>query len=237
MVTNPLSFSRRVHVDVSGLDCLPETAGAVLRAGEEAGRKSIVVEVPPLGFVCVAAGSGQTPVKPAPRRFGLFRKRRPGHPVRAPGRLPMAELAACPAAPCCATSSSNWPSIPIRARSARSSTSTPARPRLAQQVAMRLPRRSGRRGGRLLDHGGRRDPRAGRRPGGGRGPGPRTAGRSSRSTPGRFSANDPHHLGQPRDRGGNRTRSPAANRTPTRGIRIMRLDSPGGRIRRPFIAA
>ena len=49
-----------MHVDVSGLACLPETAGAVLRAGEEAGRKSIVVEVPPLGFVCVVPGSGQS---------------------------------------------------------------------------------------------------------------------------------------------------------------------------------
>ena len=52
VVTNPLSFSRRVRVDVSGLDSPARVAGAVLRAGEEAGRKSIVVEVPPLGFVC-----------------------------------------------------------------------------------------------------------------------------------------------------------------------------------------
>ena len=80
VVANPLSFSRRVCLDVSGLDSLPDVAGAVLRAGEEAGRKSIVVEVPPLGFVCVVPGSGQAPVKPAPRRFGLFRKAPPGHP-------------------------------------------------------------------------------------------------------------------------------------------------------------
>jgi len=85
VVTNPLSFSRRVHVDVSGLDSLPEVADAVLRAGEEAGRKSIVVEVPPLGYVCVAPGNGQKPLKPAPRRFGLFRK----SPPRTP---PMAEM-------------------------------------------------------------------------------------------------------------------------------------------------
>jgi alpha-mannosidase len=86
VVANPLSFSRRVHVDVSDLDSLPETADPVLRAGGEGGRKSVMVEVPPLGFVCVVPGRGQAPVA-APRRLGLFRK-------APPPSLPMAELVA-----------------------------------------------------------------------------------------------------------------------------------------------
>ena len=89
LVINPLSFSRRVHVDASALDSLPAVAGAVLRAAEESGRKSIVVEVPPLGFACVVPGNGQTSAEPAPRRFGLFRKP-PPPPHGRIGRRPWA---------------------------------------------------------------------------------------------------------------------------------------------------
>ena len=106
--------------------------GAVLRAGEEAGRKSIVVEVPPLGFVCVAAGSGQAPVKPAPRRFGLFRKAQPQP-------LPMAELVASHGG---AVLRNEFFELAIdpHTGAVRSVFDFHSRaPRLAQQVAMRLP--------------------------------------------------------------------------------------------------
>ena len=153
VVINPLSFSRRVHVDVSGPRLPARDGRAVLRAGEEAGRKSIVVEVPPVGFVCVVPGSGRAPAQ-APRRLGLglFRKAPPPPP-------PMAELVLPAAAPCCGTNSSNWSSIPTRAQSARSSTSIPAHrdwpnrwPCGCRDPEYRVP---GRRRRRLLDHGGR----------------------------------------------------------------------------------
>ncbi len=144
MVINPLSFSRRVCVDVSCLDRLPDVAGAVLRAGEEAGRKSIVVEVPPLGFVCVVPGSGQTPVKPAPRRFGLFRKTPPRAPGRVPGtlgggRLPMGELVASPGG---AVLRNEFFELAIDPHTGAIRTVFDFHsraPRLAQQVALRLP--------------------------------------------------------------------------------------------------
>ena len=139
VVTNPLSFSRRMHVDVSGLSCLPEAGGAVLRSGEGAGRKSIVVEVPPLGFVCVVPGSGQTPAKPAPRRFALFRKAPPRAPsTHGRGRLPMAELVA----PGGAVLRNEFFELVIDPHTGalRSIFDFHSRgPRLAQQVAMRLP--------------------------------------------------------------------------------------------------
>ena len=80
MVINPLSFSRRVHIDVSGLSALPDVAGAVLQAGDSRGRKSAIVEVPPLGFAVVAAGSGQTAAAPPRRGFSFFRKSHPASP-------------------------------------------------------------------------------------------------------------------------------------------------------------
>ncbi|MGA2259552.1 MAG: hypothetical protein ABSG53_33165, partial [Thermoguttaceae bacterium] len=131
VVTNPLSFSRRIHVDASGLDPLPNVAGAVLSAGEEAGRKSTVVEVPPLGYICIAAGSGLTPVKPARRRFGLFRKAQPQP-------LPMAEMAASRGA--VLRNEFFELAIDPYTGAVRSVFDFHSRaPRLAQQVGMRLP--------------------------------------------------------------------------------------------------
>ena len=132
VVANPLSFSRRVCVDVSCLDSLPDVAGAVLQAGEEAGRKSVIVEVPPLGFVCVASGGGQAPSKPARRRFGLFRK-------SLPPPLPMAEMAASPGG---ALLRNEFFELVIDPHTGaiRSVFDFHSRaPRLAQQLGMRLP--------------------------------------------------------------------------------------------------
>ena len=221
VVTNPLGFSRRVCVDVSGLDCLPDVAGAVLLAGEEAGRKSVVAEVPPLGFVCVVPGSGRAAVKAAPRRFGLFRKRaatrHPDYRIPAgcppvstlgPGRLPMAELVASAGG---AVLRNEFFELAIdpHTGAVRSVFDFHSRaPRLAQQVAMRLPGAADEEDaysimaadeirvlaagpvvgevlvrGRLVDRGGQ--PLAG------------------------FQQSTARYVGQPRDRGGNPTRSPA----------------------------
>ncbi len=130
LVNNPLGFSRRVCVDVSSLARLPEAIGAVLRAGEEKGRKSIVVEVPPMGFACVPAGSGQTAAKPARRRFSFFRK--------ASTPPPMAESVASRGA----VLRNEFFELVIDPHTGalRSVFDFRSRgPRLAQQVAMRLP--------------------------------------------------------------------------------------------------
>ncbi len=204
LVINPLSFSRRIYVDASALDSLPEAAGAVLRAAEESGRKSIVVEVPPLGYACVVPGGGPTSAAPAPRRFGLFR------PISSrlaapPAPPPMAELIASGGA--VLRNEFFELAIDPHTGAIRSIFDFHSRaPRLAQQVAMRLPGTAIDEEaysimaadeirvlaadlvqgevlvrGRLLD----------------RGP-----------APGRVSAIDPRHLGQPRDRDGDRNRSP-----------------------------
>ena len=132
LAINPLGFSRRVRLDVSDLDRLPDVGGPVLRTSEEAGRKSIVVEVPPLGFVCVGAAGGQTSAKPAPRRFGLFR-RKPSSPP------PMAESLPSPGG---AVLRNEFFELLIdpHTGAVRSVFDFHSRaPRMAQQVAMRLP--------------------------------------------------------------------------------------------------
>ena len=72
MVINPLSSSRRVLVDVAELPALPDVSAAVLRVGEQSGRKLAVVEVPPLGFAVVKPGTNQGDASPARRRFRLL---------------------------------------------------------------------------------------------------------------------------------------------------------------------
>ena len=85
LVLNPLSFSRRARVDTSALAALPEVAGAILHVGESAGRKSAIVEAPPLGFVALRPSTGKAATSPTLRKgFGFFRK-------SAPQARPMAE--------------------------------------------------------------------------------------------------------------------------------------------------
>jgi alpha-mannosidase len=55
LVLNPVSFSRRVAVDVSALPQPPEIAGAV-KAAQASPRKLAVVEVPAMGYAWVPAG-------------------------------------------------------------------------------------------------------------------------------------------------------------------------------------
>ena len=189
-----------------GWTACPTLPAPCLRAGEEAGRKSIVVEVPPLGFVCVAAGSGQRageagpatvrPLSqgrrlPAPSADGRsWSRRSPGGAVL---RNEFFELAIDP-----------------HTGAVRSIFDFHSRaPRLAQQVAMRLPR------GRPTT---RTPTRSWRPMRSACWPRARWRARSWSADGWSIAAvnswpafsNDPRHLGQPRDRGGNRTRSPAS---------------------------
>jgi alpha-mannosidase len=130
---NPLSVSRRVFADVTDLDSLPEVAGAVLRSQEEAGRKSIVVEIPPLGFAFAGPGGDPEAVKPAPRRFGLFPFR------KAPRQRPMAELVT-PGGGAIMRNEFFELTIDPHTGAIRSIFDFHSRgPRLAQQIAMRFP--------------------------------------------------------------------------------------------------
>jgi alpha-mannosidase len=130
VVTNPLGISRRICVDISSLDSLPNVAGPILCAGEEAGRKSVVVDLSPLGYVCVAPAGVQPPPNPAPRRFGFFRK-------AAPRPLPLAEMTAARGA--VLRNEFFELAIDPHTGAVRSIFDFHSRsPRLAQQVAMRL---------------------------------------------------------------------------------------------------
>ncbi len=53
LVANPLSFARRLTLDVSDLDSLPEVRAPVLQAVESPAGKQVAVEVPPMGFAWV----------------------------------------------------------------------------------------------------------------------------------------------------------------------------------------
>jgi alpha-mannosidase len=131
LLINPLSISRRVLADVSGLRSLPDVTGAVLRTQEGGGRKSIVVEIPPLGFVSVGPGRNPAAEKPVPRRFSLFRKAPQPPPA-------MAELMASPGG---AVLRNEFFELAIDAHTGaiRSVFDFHARgPRLSQQLAMRL---------------------------------------------------------------------------------------------------
>jgi len=64
---NPLSFDRRVVVDVSALASLPALGGAIVAAQESGGKKLIVADVPGMGFCGVrpaAPGATKKKVKP-----------------------------------------------------------------------------------------------------------------------------------------------------------------------------
>lgn len=64
LVVNPYSFVRRMTVDVGELERLPTVEKPVYAAGESHGRKHAVVDVPPLGFAWLTAGSAGKPQKP-----------------------------------------------------------------------------------------------------------------------------------------------------------------------------
>ncbi|NUQ63520.1 MAG: hypothetical protein HUU20_13665 [Pirellulales bacterium] len=70
LAVNPHSFTRRMHIDLPSLDRPPAVEGAVWRSAEHDGRAQAVVDLPPMGFVRIAAGSGTVAApKPAARKF------------------------------------------------------------------------------------------------------------------------------------------------------------------------
>jgi alpha-mannosidase len=103
LVANPWSFPQRLCLELPELAAVPEAAEPVRWAAESAGRKAVVVEVPSLGFAWIGpenpppAGSGTPgplvrrgspdPAAAGSRRWGLFRRRVAEPP-------PMAQLVA-----------------------------------------------------------------------------------------------------------------------------------------------
>ncbi len=61
LVVNPLSFARRVGVEVSRLAALPAVTAPVVAAGADGQRKFAVVDVPPMGFAWIEAAHRSPP--------------------------------------------------------------------------------------------------------------------------------------------------------------------------------
>ena len=71
LLANPSSFARRVCLDVSNLDSPPDASAPVERVGDWGGRNHAVVEVPPMGFAWIGAGTQAPPQAeklPEPKR-------------------------------------------------------------------------------------------------------------------------------------------------------------------------
>ena len=71
LIANPLSFGRRIVVAADKLEYPPAESAPVFSARELAGRKEIIVDLPPMGYARVTAG--------------------PGSPWKAPDGKPLAE--------------------------------------------------------------------------------------------------------------------------------------------------
>ncbi len=63
LIVNPFSFVRRLGVDVTQLGGLPTAERPVYAADEYRGKRFAVVDVPPMGFVWVTAGTKTSSVK------------------------------------------------------------------------------------------------------------------------------------------------------------------------------
>jgi alpha-mannosidase len=71
-LANPNTSPRRVVLDAADLAGLPAVGGAVLAAQEAAGRKQVLVEVPPLGFAWIAAASPAVPATRATKKTSFW---------------------------------------------------------------------------------------------------------------------------------------------------------------------
>lgn len=58
LIANPSPFARRVGVETPALAHMPPVAKPIYAADESAGRKHVVVDLPPLGFAWVGSGDG-----------------------------------------------------------------------------------------------------------------------------------------------------------------------------------
>jgi alpha-mannosidase len=130
LVLNPLSFPRRVLVEAQRLDALPDVAEPVRAADASTGQKLVLVDVPGTGFAWFGPGMGEPgePTPPTPKRRRWFRR-----PKEEP---PMAEEHALRNEFCRIA-------IDPATGALRSIADYATRgPRLAQQIAMRIPRRA-----------------------------------------------------------------------------------------------
>ena len=162
LVANPWSFPHRLCLELPELAAVPEVVEPVRWAAESAGRKTVVVDVPSLGFAWIGSGSGPAEPEPSPRRRGLFRRSAAHRSAEPP---PMAQLVANlpsplgrgtrgfpgvrvrnaepgprqpPWAPCCGTSSSG----PLRSAHRRDPwhlRPQNPRPSASPTIALRLP--------------------------------------------------------------------------------------------------
>ncbi|NLX95281.1 MAG: hypothetical protein GXY83_03805 [Rhodopirellula sp.] len=87
LAMNPHSFARRMVVDLPALPRLPAAEGAVWRAAREGGLQQAIVDVPPLGFVRIAAGREETPVAAKPARSRFRKPPKPEPPLAEPYAL------------------------------------------------------------------------------------------------------------------------------------------------------
>jgi alpha-mannosidase len=76
-IANPLSFSRRVGIELPAEMALPNVSGPVQAAQQQAGRKVAVVEVPAMGFAWIGPGAGEAP-PPKPAAGGFWSRLKPG---------------------------------------------------------------------------------------------------------------------------------------------------------------
>ena len=141
LLANPCSFSRRLTLEVPELAALPEVADPVQWAAESAGRRAVVVDVPALGYAWIGPGAGAA--EPAPRRWGLFRRRPADPPPLAEINMPeaAASVGEPPPRPG-ATLRNEFVEIVLDPHTGalRSILDYRSRgPRLAQQIALRLP--------------------------------------------------------------------------------------------------
>jgi len=72
LIINPCNFARRLCVEMPHLSKPPEVAGAVRAAAE----KSVVVDVPAMGFAWVGPGSETTRPPSEPPERGLFKRKK-----------------------------------------------------------------------------------------------------------------------------------------------------------------
>ncbi|MHC4180952.1 MAG: hypothetical protein ACYSWU_25930, partial [Planctomycetota bacterium] len=127
-LTNPWGFPRRLCLETSQLERAPDVAGAVRAAGESAGSRSVVVDLPTMGFAWVGPGAGAPQQSEAAGAKGRKRrkKQKPESPLAEENVL-----------------GNEFFQVTIdRATGAiRSISDYHSRsPRLAQQIALRLPR-------------------------------------------------------------------------------------------------
>ncbi len=127
LLLNATAQPRRTWIDVSDLAGVPDTAGAVRVAAGDGAAKEAVVEIPPFGFAWVGAGAGERP-----RRRSWFSRKPPEEPPLVEGprmRNEFLEVRFCETTGA------------IRNVTAYSSRGA----RIAQQLALRMPRPGRRR--------------------------------------------------------------------------------------------